>query len=263
MNLFKSIKKYDIIQGDKFKLIADDFLDEEKQYISLVNKPKLIFCKTDYLPAFEKKILPKINYKFTIISHNSDIPVDQRHLNILNNNNLVKWYGMNCHIEHNKLTPIPIGIANEKWPQGKKDILEEVANEKISKKNRVYCNFNPNTNIIRYNILENLKKYDFIDFEKNNLDYKSYLRKLSSYKYVISPPGNSIDCHRIWESIYLRTLPIVHKDNALLTFNQLPIIFIESWENLDLSFFDNFSLLNKNLDFSNFTYLENLIKSGK
>ena len=31
MNLFKSIKKYDIIQGDKFKLIADDFLDEEKQ----------------------------------------------------------------------------------------------------------------------------------------------------------------------------------------------------------------------------------------
>lgn len=263
MNLFETITQKNIIQGDKFKFIADDFLDEEKQFLSLVDKPKLIFCKTDYLPAFENKILPKINYKFTLISHNSDIPVDGRHLNILNNNNLIEWFGMNCHIKHRKLTPIPIGIANEKWPHGKKDILEEVANEKISKKNRVYCNFNPNTNIVRYNILEKLKKYDFIDFENNNLDYKSYLRKLASYKYVISPPGNSVDCHRIWESIYLKTLPVVHKDNALDTFNKLPIIFIEDWENLNLNSFDKFSFSDKNLYFSNFSYLEKLITDSK
>jgi len=125
------IKQENIIQGDKFKYIADDFLDEEKQYISLSKKPKVIFCKTDYLPAFEKKILPRINYKFKLISHNSDIPVDNRHINILNNKNLLKWFGMNCHITHSKLTPIPIGIANEKWPHGKKEILEKVANEKI------------------------------------------------------------------------------------------------------------------------------------
>lgn len=240
------IKQENIIQGDKFKYIADDFLDEEKQYISLSKKPKVIFCKTDYLPAFEKKILPRINYKFKLISHNSDIPVDNRHINILNNKNLLKWFGMNCHITHNKLTPIPIGIANEKWPHGKKEILEKVANEKIKKINRVYCNFDPNTNLVRYNILNTIQKYDFIDFEKNNLDYETYLRKLASYKYVISPPGNSVDCHRIWESLYLKTIPIVEKHPAVSIFKGP--LFIDTWDDIMLNHtHDNYESIDFNL----------------
>jgi hypothetical protein len=153
---------------------------------------------------------------------------------------------MNCHITHNKLTPIPIGIANEKWPHGKKEILEKVANEKIKKINRVYCNFDPNTNLVRYNILNTIQKYDFIDFEKNNLDYETYLRKLASYKYVISPPGNSVDCHRIWESLYLKTIPIVENHPAVSIFKGP--LFIDTWDNIMLNHtHDNYESIDFNL----------------
>jgi hypothetical protein len=253
------ITKDNIIQGDKFKFIADDYLDEDKKFISLKNKPKIIFCKTDYIPIFENKVLPYIDYKFKIITHNSDIAIDDRHLNFLNNDNLIKWYGMNCHITHNKLQPIPIGIANEKWPHGNKEILIKVANKNIKKKNRVYCNFDPNTNKERYQILEKIKSYNFIDFEKNNLDYETYLTKLASYEYVISPPGNSVDCHRIWESIYLKTVPIVQNHHALDEFTDLPVKFITDWGNIKLEKITNSS---KNNIF-NFKVIEKEILTGK
>lgn len=253
------ITQDNIIQGDKFKFIADEYLDEDKRFISLKNKPKVIFCKTDYIPIFENKVLPLIDYKFKIITHNSDIAIDNRHLNFLNNDNLIEWYGMNCHIKHDKLKPIPIGIANEKWPHGKKEILIKVINKNIKKNNRVYCNFDPNTNHERYKILEKIKDYDFIDFEKNNLDYESYLTKLASYKYVISPPGNSIDCHRIWESIYLKTIPIVEKHHALKTFEKLPIKFINDWKNIKLEEVKN----KEENDISNFKVIEKSILTGK
>jgi hypothetical protein len=45
--------------------------------------------------------------------------------------------------------------------------------------------------------------------------------------------GNGVDTHRLWESLYLGTVPIVGKDSwseSLAKLN-LPIKFIEDWTN--------------------------------
>jgi len=222
------------ITGNKFKSLADDYLDQSKPYIDLSKKPEKIFLFTDWVDIFKQQILPKIDYQFKLITHNADTGVYEKHLDLLNDNRLLKWFGMNCHVEHEKLTPIPIGIANPQWPHGDEDLLRKIISKDIPKKNRIYCNYDVKTNPLRSSIINDLKGHPLVDFETKKLNQSLYWEKLATYKYVISPPGNSVDCHRIWESLYLGTIPICLNDIPLKTFTDLPIMFIESFEDFEL-----------------------------
>lgn len=255
--------KEDIITGNTFKCIADDYLDEEKTFLDLSKKPKIIFLKTDWIELFKTKILPKIDYQFKLITHNADRPCPSGNIDLLDDDRLIKWYGMNCHIQHPKLQSIPIGIANEKWPHGNKDTLLDVANTNIIKRNNFcYSNFDLTTNHLRRpQIFEIIKTKSFIDIETQKLTFKDYLTKLKSYKYVISPPGNSIDCHRIWESLYLGVIPIIEKNIAMEYFYDLPILVVDSFNNVtEKLLIDSYEIIfNKPSNKAKFNFYKKLI----
>lgn len=230
----------DIITPDKFISLAQSCLSERRNCGINFNKDNnIFFVKTDYLDRFIHQYLQQINSSFILITHDSDNPVDNRYLSILENRYLIKWFGMNCHIIHNKLQPVPIGVANECWPHGDKQSLLSVANEKINKTGLIYSNFSINTNLNQRNDVNNiLKDLKSLDVEENKKSYLDYLITAKKYKFIISPPGNSVDCHRIWESIYIGTIPIVLKSIPMLYFKDCPILFINRWEdlhNLDLN----------------------------
>ena len=60
------------------------------------------------------------------------------------------------------------------------------------------------------------------------------MSKLSSYKLSLCPPGNGIDTHRIWESLLVKTLPIVKKSNFTdnLESMSVPLIALKDWEEI-------------------------------
>lgn len=221
------------ITGDKFKLMCDDYIDLDKHYIDISQKPKNIFVKTDYIWAFYKNIMPMIDYNFILYTHNSDIPINESHSVIYEDPRIVNWYAMNCNVIHSKLKPIPIGIANEIWPHGNTTILNEVIETEVLQNNLCYCNFEISTNPCkRQQVSSIIQSKKFIDYDFCKLPFREYLTKLKSYKYAISPPGNGVDCHRIWESIYLGVIPIVEKHLALKDFKDLPILFVNSFTDL-------------------------------
>jgi len=259
-----SIPQQEIITGNGFKNICDEYIDEDKPYIDLKSKPKVIFLKTDWIEIFKQKVLPQIDYNFNLVTHNADRSAPSNNFDLLEDARLIKWYGMNCHIKHPKLQPIPIGIANEKWPHGNKQELIQVIKTESSITGLCYSNFKLSTNHIRRpEIFEIIKTKKFIDIEKQNLPFKEYLIKLKSYKYVISPPGNSIDCHRIWEAIYLGVIPIVEKHTAIDYFKDLPILFIDNFNDLneDLLNKNYLSIKNKNITKSCMTFYKKIIKN--
>lgn len=75
-----------------------------------------------------------------------------------------------------------------------------------------------------------------------------YRRLISQYKYSLCPEGNCIDTHRLWESLYLNTIPIVIYTPMFKYYYKLgiPLLILYSWSDLaDL-----------NLDNLNFFYDE-------
>ena len=94
--------------------------------------------------------------------------------------------------------------------------------------------------------------------------FRDYLLDLKSHKYSLCPQGNGYDTHRFWESLYMKTIPIV-KRTVMTEFweNFFPIILIDDWNDIDLEKLkENYEDLNKwdnydLLDFNN--YIKNFI----
>ena len=54
----------------------------------------------------------------------------------------------------------------------------------------------------------------------------------------ISPNGNGIDCHRNWESLYLKTIPIVTESVNINFYKSYPLLILKNWSdfpNLNLT----------------------------
>ena len=68
--------------------------------------------------------------------------------------------------------------------------------------------------------------------------FKNYLRELSKSYFVISPEGNGIDCHKTWESLYVKSVPIITKSINAEFYKDYPIIIIDDWSKFNPSDFD-------------------------
>lgn len=219
------------IKGENFEKLCDYVLDIKgfKQNDIQNDIPKF-FVKTDSIKEFFNKYVP--NKKFILITHNSDLSITSEYQKYLENSNLIKWYAQNVDYEHKKLIPIPLGIANSIWLHGNTTTLQNVINENYNKEQLLCANFNTKTNpTVRNYCLK------FIDkkFVENNVSFELYLKNLAKSYFSICPMGNGIDSHRIWESLYLKTIPIAeHTYNLKFLAHQyhLPIIFINDWSDI-------------------------------
>lgn len=226
----------DFISGNNFKRNCHYSYDEygfNKILEPKENEIVKFFVKIDFVHAFFSN---KVNRPYILITHNGDLPVNDTYVNYLNDENLITWYGQNVNIIHPKLKSIPIGIANEIWPHGDKNILNEVINEDNKKEKLIYVNFDVNTNLSeRTYCLNEINKHGLK--MENKLPFKDYLVDLSKSYFVVSPNGNGIDCHKTWEALYLKTIPIVTKSINIDFYKKYPIFVINDWSNFNPSDF--------------------------
>jgi len=251
------INKEEIVTGDNIELICDyifdidNYIDRVKyqgdkqklidEQINIINiqKPSIIFVYGHDTIKFLQNI-NKIQYKFTLVTHNSDLGIFEEYRPYINDN-IIKWFGQNNYIKHEKVFSLPIGIARARWLHGNLDLLKNVMNQNNTKTNLVYKNFNINTNINeRLNVHRITQQNGIVLQEPKSI--QRYWEELSKACFIISPKGNGVDCHRIWESLYLKSVPVVQKHPTFDQFNDLPILFIDDWSQV------TFEFLKKNLN---------------
>ena len=65
------------------------------------------------------------------------------------------------------------------------------------------------------------------------LDLSEYFTKLPNYKFVISPEGNGIDCHRHYEALMAGCIPIV-EDNPHIrsVYGNCPILYTSNYSEI-------------------------------
>ena len=245
-----------IITGEKIQLLADHILAtwEDFNYnpnlaqyagdkfidLDQLSKPfdnkRIIFC---YTHSISDELIRKLHYmqnNFVLIFHNSDHSFKEKHLVLFCNLNLKHIYSQNCDVIHEKVTPLPIGIANSMWPHGDLDIWERVLRKIPSKKTRtIYFYFNTLTNSDKRERCQRIIK-ERVEPVAYTSNYHDYLSLLSTYKYAICPEGNGIDTHRFWECLYLGVIPICLKNKVTNYYaKKLPIVLLNDWRELSVS----------------------------
>jgi hypothetical protein len=163
-------------------------------------------------------------------------------------NNINKIFCNSIGKEHEKLVMIPIGRDFKN-----KHLFNEI--DTLTKNNKtILCYYNctmpPNIihwyGMIRPNILEianllNQVHCNFIDIEYCNTHPRiyndhitiHYYKKILSSKFMICPRGCGIDTYRMWDCIYLGCIPIVEKYDGYKQFEDLPILFVNHWKDIE------------------------------
>lgn len=103
----------------------------------------------------------------------------------------------------------------------------------------------------RQNIVKTLEKNNIINISK--LSHTDYYESLSNYKFVISPEGNGIDCHRHYESLMAGCIPIIEKNPLTETkYIGLPILYTTDYSEINEAYLNDIYLKMQNqiYDFS-------------
>lgn len=256
------------LSGDTFRAWADHIMESNTPSFSVENVKDgdVIFIKADYVRRFIRAVAPRISSRYILITHNSDEAITKKHLSFLNTPNLIAWLAQNVETHHPKLLPIPIGVANRYWKHGSIEALSH-AQAHIAPKNRLlYMNINQNTHRERKKVYDHFKDKPFCTRGKRG-SFETYLTEMSSHRFVLSPRGNGLDCHRTWEALLMGCIPIVKTSPLDPLFVDLPVIIIQDWSAITEEFlrveYEKIKREKMSLDKAYALYWKNLITQLK
>lgn len=177
------------------------------------------------------------------------------------------------------LNMIPLG----RDPKGKS--VSSSINFRIDEK-EILCYYNcsvPPLSIhwygrIRSYINDGIRDHGFVKTEHISLNqnrdlsentFRNYYETIARSKFMICPRGCGLDTYRMWDCLYLGCIPIVVKYDGYKDFEDLPILFIDKWEDylslsekyLNIKYGEMLDI-NFNYDKLKFSYWENLIRTS-
>jgi hypothetical protein len=230
--------------------LQDDFAANRR-----TKPPATIYVCTDALPHFSVDVLPKIKWKFNLVSGDSDTGVSPEiqgdaFFSIINSPYLNDWFAQNKKVSFDKLLSLPIGLDfHTLWndplafgggpllPSSQESGLWSVSNNAPSLSDRVlkmYCNWHFQINRgDRLNCLSAIDK-SLCYFEENFCNRHQTWINQSKYVFVLSPEGGGVDCHRTWEALALGCIPIVKRSAFSDLFQNLPVLIVDDWGDINL-----------------------------
>ena len=265
---FADPKEY--LSGDNFKSYCDYIYDETDKSLKpkKVKPNSCIFVKTDYINTFFKQIHHKIPYKYVLITHNSDYATSINKTHRHNDDKLIVWFGQNADIPSwKKVHPLPIGLANNMWPHGNKKIMDDIRSQSFEKKHLAYLNIKAFTYGKERNTVTSFFKNKTYCYKSSNKKYKEYLIDIAESKFTISPRGNGLDTHRLWEALYLGSIPVVKTSVLDSLYKDLPVLIINDWNEVTEEYLnENYELMKRktyNLDKLNISYWHKIFDKYK
>lgn len=230
---------FPFLSADFFRLLATDVF-ENGEWKSRFDRPQRIAFATaeaarepDFVDNIGRMARDRFGKNFSaVLIHDGDIIPDVPDLlAMLAYSNFV--YSVNLVEESGRLKALPIGLENAyRNMNGSPDhfISNFFQSSPTLKTRTVMASFRVRTNpTIRVQVREIFANSDY-GFQPPNLTPKENFVRMSESQFVISPPGNGLDCHRTWEAIALRAIPVVLEGTLSPLFcESLPIMCVKDY----------------------------------
>lgn len=166
--------------------------------------------------------------------------------NICTSPMIKKWYTQNyddCRGKHEKIHPYPIGLDLHtqrdntlKTVDDKAHALFKICRRHCVKSMKIFCDIAASSQDRfggqRKRVADILKELPHAQLLTNRVSQVEIWEMYASHEFVVSPPGNGIDCHRTWEVLLMGSIPIVLTSCLDPLFYGLPVIILNDWNEL-------------------------------
>jgi hypothetical protein len=245
------IAVYPYISGDAFMALTDivhlNCQTLPSIDIKAVGETSVHFFEIEGL-SFER-VARHAGVNNVIIFHNGDEPLASKIIEYLREQKCL-IFATNTARQEGFIEPIPIGIENAHHRRNGSIHYYNplhMANTSFEKKRDVLVSFSVNTNPAERSRI--VKLCERRGYKNEKLSLVDFRKKLSASRFVISPPGNGVDCHRTWEAMYHRAVPVIEKKYDLFPHLHLPLLSVESYDDFfDLSIKERHDLYNQTFD---------------
>ncbi len=263
MNSRSILYSCDIFPANPESSVANiPYLARIPESISALTQKKLAVIPSIYVPSdglsyFAQHILPQIKTPFTLVSGDSDLAINHTNLGralhqLLDSSLLLAWYAQNRDFDHDKLHSLPIGInlhnlwSNPlQWGEGFiLPSLQELQIQTIAqqaapleqREPKIFCNWH-----FLIDRADRKQCFDEIDhslcfFQAQPAPVAQTWQTQSRFQFVLSPHGAGLDCHRSWEALLLGCIPIVKAAKLNDLFENLPVIVVDDWHQINTDF---------------------------
>ena len=173
--------------------------------------------------------------KFIIFTNLEDTPIDDFIVNKIPSN-VVCISAVNAITHGDKVIPAPYGVQRKMNPDD--DRIEQLTewmefDSKNNPNNLLYVSHNESSNAKRLGIKNLFYDKDWAEVNEQRVAYHTFLSNLSDSKFMICPVGNAIDCHRNWEVLYMRRVPVMTRDRYLeKLFENYPVLFVDKYSDV-------------------------------
>jgi hypothetical protein len=226
---------YPYLSGDAFADLAD-FVFKPPRFRGKLNHRRLrkndvvIFTCSDDLEDFFSLYPERVNNSI-IIAGNSDREFNSKEFWFFSGNSI--FFLQNSFISDNKrFWTLPIGLENLRLARNGFPKLMKYKSLQF-KNNKVLIGPFGNTHASRRELLDKFKdvKGPWSVFE-GYISPKVFSDLSNSYKYIAIFRGNGIDTHRLWETLYRGSIPILIEDDWIssMLYLELPILRIPEWK---------------------------------
>lgn len=179
--------------------------------------------------------------KFVIFTSHEDTPIDE-HIKLPPN--VLGIHATNAIYNDDKVVPFPYGLQRpieRDIPDNRLAIMKQLAEEdaKVTPTKLLYINCGIGRNPER----KPLEAFEGLDwattrFNKDSMffpynKYREFIAEMRDHKFMICPEGHGIDCHRNWELLYMRRVPVMKKSPYFARLMAgFPVLFVEEWSDV-------------------------------
>ena len=201
-----------------YKRPIADVKPEDKPYIdSLMDRNDLLWLCNHYE-----------GLKFIIFTNLEDTPIDG-FIHGLIPQNVLCISAVNAIANGGKVVPAPYGVQRRMSRLDTRiEQLKNAMGKDLDPVLPLYINHNDNSHKERVGLKDMFRGWATVQDER--VDYTNFLLNLARHKFVLCPRGNAIDCHRNWEVLYMKRVPVMKRDPYLeVLFKDYPVLFVDKY----------------------------------
>jgi len=183
--------------------------------------------------------------RFIIFTNLEDTPTDEYIFDAIPEN-VLHISAVNAIAYGGKVSPAPYGVQRRMNDGDDRiDLLKTIMWESdYEYPYYLYVSHNEDSHEERKGIKELFRNNTWAIVDESRVSYKDFLSRLKQCKFMICPRGNAIDCHRNWEVLYMRRVPVMKRNSYLeQLFKNYPVLWVDDFaEVTQTMLMDNYHL---------------------
>lgn len=202
-------------------------------------------------------LLDKIKKPIVLVTSDGDRSVPSSYdpelvKTLLSSGKIKKWYTQNYDrsVLHPKLSYYPIGLNlhskkllklgfTKNFSKARADKFKfylSTRGQNPPKRNMIFCDAHLNMKSPeRGAMYVAIKNNPLVNFQNVRVHYTEIIKKYAEHRFVLSPRGNGLDCHRTWEAFLVGSVVVTKTSplDKMYTQNNLPVIILDDYTDLN------------------------------